>query len=659
MDNGLSPTVRDSTSTVITTDLENPPTISGAVAGQAIEDNQSTNPFAGVVIGEVDNPPPTLAVTVSLSEAANGTLSDLGGGNYDPATGAYTISGPASAVSAALKALVFTPTEHQVAAGSTVTTTFTIGVTDGLSPVVSNSKTAVITTGTPNSSTGPLVAITGTDALVKSGQNTTTAIVGTVSDAAAQVTSVELYSDGAPLGAATLNADGSWSYAASFAAGTYSDIVAVATDANGKTASADAPFVLEAGISGQPYTAQEKTYDSAGALTGRIYFNYDGSVYIAGTAEALANGGVGYLYATGTALAGQSYSSYETDFADSGDKARYEGATTNYTGIGGEPYNAESVSVDPYGRLTGQDFTAARGEPFSSYEYDYVGGVFSGSTFTYTSVPSGASYSSYEVDTNQANALSGETFFFTGITGQNYTGEEEDFDANANLTRVLLTGVQNQAYSSLKLDYSAGTYEGYEAFYNVSSESYTGEEIDVTAANVITSATFTGLIGKPYSSVTETYSNGAVATTTYDFTDQDGQGFYAYQATEDANGAPLQEVVDNDDSTHTIVGYQNGETLTTQGDDTFTGGGSNETFVFDSVYGHDTITDFATYLTGAGHDTISLPTSEFLNPAAVLKATVDTPQGAVITAPDGDTIFLMNVSKAVLAANSADLAFHS
>jgi hypothetical protein len=219
--------------------------------------------------------------------------------------------------------------------------------------------------------------------------------------------------------------------------------------------------------------------------------------------------------------------------------------------------------------------------------------------------------------------------------------------------------VQNQAYSSLELDYSAGTYEGYKAFYNVTGATYAGEEVDVTAANVITSATFTGLTGTPYSSVTETYSNGAVATTTYDFTDQDGQGFNAYQVTEDASSNPLQEVVDNDDGTHTIVGYQNGQTLTTQGDDTFTGGGSSETFVFDSIYGHDAITDFATYLTGAGHDTISLPTSEFANAAAVLNATVDTPQGAVITAADGDTILLMNVSKAMLAANSADLAFHS
>ena len=34
--------------------------------------------------------------------------------------------------------------------------------------------------------------------------------------------------------------------------------------------------------------------------------------------------------------------------------------------------------------------------------------------------------------TTTANAFTGDKFFFTDVTGQSYTDEEEDFDASAN-----------------------------------------------------------------------------------------------------------------------------------------------------------------------------------------------------------------------------------
>jgi uncharacterized repeat protein (TIGR03803 family) len=658
VNDGIAPTVTDATTTVVTTAVENLPTINGAVAGQTVSDNQSDHPFATLTIGSVDNPPQTLTLTVTLSAAANGTLSNLGGGYYDPATGVYTISGTAAGVTAALDALVFTPTTHQVAAGSNVTTTFSIGVTDGLSPIVSDTSTSVVATGTANTTIGPTVAITGTDALVKTGSTTTTTIVGTVSDNV-QVTSVELYNGSTDLGAATLNANGSWSFAASFGAGTYDNIVAVATDVNNNTSTATAPFTLITGITGAPYTSQEKTFDSAGTLIGRTYFTQDGSVFLAGTVEQLPDGGIDYLYATGTAFEGQTYTSYRSYFSGVQDNAIYEGTTTYYTGISGQAYNSVSVSVDAYNELTEQDFTGVTGAAYSSYEYDYVAGIYDGAKFEFTTVPTGATYSSYETDYNFADAFTGDKFFFTNLPGQPYTGEEEDFDANGALTRVLITGVTGQSYSSLELDYSAGTYTGYKAYYTITGQPYTGEEVDVSAANAITKAVFTGLTDTPYSSVEEDYSNGAVTGTTYYFTDQTGQNFYAYQAIEDAGGNALQEIVDNDDGSHTIVGYQDNQTFTSIANDTFTGGGANETFVFTPIYGHDTITDFVSYLTGTGHDTISLSTSEFANFAAVLSGAQNVGANVVITAPTGDTITLDNVSKAMLSANAGDFTFHA
>jgi hypothetical protein len=662
---GVSPTVTNSTTTVVTTSVNNAPTIAGAVADQAITDTQSDQPFSGVTISDIDVPPQTLTLTVALSAWANGTLSNLGGGYYDPATGIYSVSGTAAGLTAALDALTFTPTEHQVAAGSTVTTTFTIGVNDGVAPTVTNSATSVVTTATANTATGPTVKIVGTDGLVSSGGSTTTMIVGTVADNVA-INSVTLYSGATELGVATiavggatLNGDASWSFDASFGPGTYSDIVAVATDVDNHTSSATAPFDLITGVTGSPYTSQEKTFNSAGLLVGRTYFNYDGSVYTAGTVERLPDGNVGYLYATGTAFEGQSYTSYESYFSSDGDEALYEGTTTNYTGITGQSYTGLSVSVDPYNRLTSQVFTGVTFQPFSSYEYDYVGGVYAGAQYDFTSVPSGASYSSYETDYNFANALVGDKFFFTNIQGQSYTGEQEDFDANGDLSEVLLTGVTDQAYTSLEEDYSAGVYEGYKAFYSITDRNYTGEEVDVSASNAITGVAYTGLTDTPYSSVQETYANGAVTSTTYDFTDQSGQDYYAYQVTKGANGAPLQEIVDNDDGSHSIVGYQSNQTFTSIGDDNFAGGGASETFVFQPVYGHDTINDFVSYLTGTGHDTISLSTSEFASVSAVLNSTQDVDGSAVITAPNGDTITLVNVSEAMLSANQGDFTFHS
>jgi hypothetical protein len=665
VNDGIAPTVTDSTTTVVTTATENPPTISGAVAGQTITDQAADRPFSGVTIGDVDSTAQTLVLTVTLSDRANGTLSNLGGGYYDAAAGVYTVSGTAAGLTAALDALIFTPTTHQVPAGSTVTTTFSIGVNDGVAPTVTNSTTSVIATGTTNTATGPTVEIVGADGLVSSGGSTRTVIVGTVSDNVA-INSVTLYSDGTELGVATLawggamaNGDASWSFDASFAAGTFSDIVAVATDVDNHTSSAIAPFDLITGIAGSPYTSQEKTFNSAGLLVGRTYFNYDGSVYTAGTVERLPDGNVGYLYATGTAFEDQSYTSYESYFSSDEDEALYEGTTTNYTGISGQTYTGLSVGVDPYDRLTSQVFTGVAFQPFSSYEYEYVGGVYAGAQYDFTAVPNGASYSSYQTDYNFANAFVGDKFFFTNIQGQSYTGEEEDFDANGNLLQVLLTGVTDQAYTSLEEDYSAGVYEGYKAFYSITGKTYTGEEVDVSASNAITGVTYTGLTDAPYSSVQETYANGAVTSTTYDFTDQSGQDYYAYQVTKGANGAPLQEIVDNDDGSHSIVGYQSNQTFYSIGDDNFTGGGANETFVFQPVYGHDTINDFVSYLTGTGHDTISLSSSEFANVSAALNGTQDVDGSAVITAPNGDTITLVNVSEAMLSANPGDFTFHA
>ena len=303
-----------------------------------------------------------------------------------------------------------------------------------------------------------------------------------------------------------------------------------------------------------------------------------------------------------------------------------------------------------------ETFTGVSSEPYSSYEYDFVGGVYAGAKYTFTSVPGDASYSSYVVDESPTNAFSGEQFFSTDITGQSYTGEEEDFDANTQLSRVVLTGVTGQAYSSLELDYSAGTYEGYKAYYDIAGQTYMNEEVDVSASGQLEKVVYSGMTSTPYSSVEEDYSGGAVADTIYSFTDVTGATYNAYQVEDNASGTGVQETLDLNNGGHTLYALVSGQTLTSQGDDTMVGSSAGATtFLFDGIYGHDTIANFTSA------DTISLPSSEFAN-----FASMDTPSSVanvagnvVITAADGDSLTIDGLNTTTLASLSGNLTFHS
>jgi serralysin len=353
------------------------------------------------------------------------------------------------------------------------------------------------------------------------------------------------------------------------------------------------------------------------------------------------------------------YSAYAYDYSPGND---FIGSKFFYTSITGQAYTGEEVDFDGGGNVTRIDFTGVTAG-YSSYEYDFVGGVFAGSKFEVTTVPNGATYSSYELDFNSAFAFIGDKFFFTNLPGQSYTNEEEDFDANGALTSVLLTGVTGQAYSSLELDYSAGTYTGYKAYFSaighLLSQPYT-QEVDVSAANQLEKVVYSGTSSTPYSSVEVDYSNGAVSGEIYDFTNVTGASAYAYQVDENASGLPQQEIFDNNDGSHTIIGIgAANQTFTSIADDTFTGNGANETSVFTPVYGHDTITDFYRYTSGSTQDTISLSTSEFANFAAVLSDAQNVGANTVITATNGDTLTLSNLDTSTLATLSTDFTFHS
>ena len=95
------------------------PTISGVVAGQAVNDQATIAPLSTVKIADA-NPGQSEAVTVTLSNSANGPLSNLDGGSYNTTTGVFTDTGTATAVTTALDGLVFVPTAGQATPARTV-----------------------------------------------------------------------------------------------------------------------------------------------------------------------------------------------------------------------------------------------------------------------------------------------------------------------------------------------------------------------------------------------------------------------------------------------------------------------------------------------------------------------------------------------------------
>ena len=93
-------------------------------------------------------------MTVTPSQTANGTLFDPNAANNGSTitNGVYKVTGTANQETADLDALIFHPTPYQVAPGNTVTTGFTIAVTNspaGLS-ATDNTTSVIATAIAPN-----------------------------------------------------------------------------------------------------------------------------------------------------------------------------------------------------------------------------------------------------------------------------------------------------------------------------------------------------------------------------------------------------------------------------------------------------------------------------------------------------------------------------
>jgi len=205
------------------------PVIGGTSAGQPVDDTATVLPFAAVTVSDGD-PGDTVTVTVSLSDGDdNGTFSAASlaaSGFTKTGSGEYSLSaGTPAAAQSAIRQLVFDPTENQVAAGSTVTTTFTIEVNDGNIAATDTTTTVIATSINAAPTVSGSYIMTSTDKVTAGAAVQVSAILA---DAAIRIDD----SDGDTLGMAVVGKTGlgTWQYFLDGAGG-WTDLGPVSADA--------------------------------------------------------------------------------------------------------------------------------------------------------------------------------------------------------------------------------------------------------------------------------------------------------------------------------------------------------------------------------------------------------------------------------------------
>jgi hypothetical protein len=271
------------------------PTISGTRGGQTTNGAAAITPFSGVTIGDANS---GAVDTLSISLTGGGALA--GAGLTHVSTGVYTLTtGSAAAVSAALRALVFTPAPG--APDTSATTSFALSD-------VSSAGTSVSASGATVVDVIPAVPAIAFNSDVRFSSRTSAILTGSVSDASG-LTGLHIYDGSQDLGAAEINGDGSWSLAVDLAKGSYGAITAEATDIYGNTASTPAPYTLETGLA-PPWSAYEADYDASGALVGEYFSTARGKTYLDDSVKTLTNCKTVYDYTGGAFFSAQDYSSY-------------------------------------------------------------------------------------------------------------------------------------------------------------------------------------------------------------------------------------------------------------------------------------------------------------------------------------------------------------
>ena len=124
--------------------MNDSPTITGAPREFTITDRQSVHPFRAVTITEVDeHGMEQVTVTVTMEDPTQGVLLDAGVFT-NTAPGVHVLAGVTGAeATAAIRGLLFVPTENLLPIGMGHDVRFTIDVDDGRVPIVTDDRTVV------------------------------------------------------------------------------------------------------------------------------------------------------------------------------------------------------------------------------------------------------------------------------------------------------------------------------------------------------------------------------------------------------------------------------------------------------------------------------------------------------------------------------------
>ena len=164
--------------------------------------------------------------------------------------------------------------------------------------------------------------------------------------------------------------------------------------------------------------------------------------------------------------------------------------------------------------------------------------------------------------------------------------------------------------------------------------------------------------GEPFVATEDEFTSTGARTQTLYFRDD---GSVQKQVVYAPSGSAALQRVNNPDGTETTTVTETGATVQALAFDTIKNGSApGNTFVFDPGDGLDVVQQFRG--AGADHDTLSFKGSDFGN--SIGQVLADTHQyrgvGTYIVDPvSGDAVRITNVSKAELAANKGDIAFHA
>ncbi len=359
-------------------------------------------------------------------------------------------------------------------------------------------------------------------------------------------------------------------------------------------------------------------------------------------------------------------------------------STTNFyqysIPVNSNHYTLAQETLDSSGNALKQVFSGLfglRGEVFSSYEHDFLGGVHSGSRYISNALE-GLSYTGVEVSTDADKNISqilftgvtsqpyssyayeysyengawggggvvGQTYFYTNVEGPSYSSYEANLDGTGAVTSYVYSGftvTATQLYSSLEYFYSGGVATGAYTGYvtNIQGQAWTGEVHEFNTSKQLVSRLFTGVTDQTSTSYEYDYANGdgVLTGSTYYFTNVAGQAYSSYQYGYTAANALALEVYNMNDGSHRIIGSDISQTIDSIYDDLTTGGGGTDIFNFTPFFGQATITDFA-----SGTDQIQLATSEFANFTYVQAHSSVVDGNTVIAGSNGDSITLQGVT---------------